>query len=76
LALTSPTSGGRSIGIVRLRTKATEFGFSLVAKQQYHVEISSRFAALESLDAKMNISRSYETVRENMRTSAKESLGY
>jgi hypothetical protein len=25
LALTSPTSGGRSAGIVRLRTKATEF---------------------------------------------------
>jgi hypothetical protein len=24
LALTSPTSGGRSVGIVRLRTKATE----------------------------------------------------
>jgi hypothetical protein len=29
LALTSPTSGGRSVGIVRLRTTATEF-FSLV----------------------------------------------
>jgi hypothetical protein len=27
LALTSPTSGGRSAGIVRSRTKATEFGF-------------------------------------------------
>jgi hypothetical protein len=27
LALTSPTSGGRSVGIVRLRTKATEFIF-------------------------------------------------
>jgi hypothetical protein len=27
LALTSPTSGGRSVGIVRLRTKATEFSF-------------------------------------------------
>jgi hypothetical protein len=26
-ALTSPTSGGRSVGIVRLRTKATEFSF-------------------------------------------------
>jgi hypothetical protein len=26
LALTSPTSGGRSVGVVRLRTKATEFG--------------------------------------------------
>jgi hypothetical protein len=25
LALTSSTSGGRSVGIVRLRTKATEF---------------------------------------------------
>jgi hypothetical protein len=28
LALTSPTSGGRSVGIVRLLTKATEFSFS------------------------------------------------
>jgi hypothetical protein len=25
LAITSPTSGGRSVGIVRWRTKATEF---------------------------------------------------
>jgi hypothetical protein len=29
LALTSPTGGGRSVGIVRLRTKATEFRFFL-----------------------------------------------
>jgi len=27
LALTSPTGGGRSLGIVRVRTKATEFFF-------------------------------------------------
>jgi hypothetical protein len=27
LALTSPTSCDRSVGIVRLRTKATEFGY-------------------------------------------------
>jgi hypothetical protein len=27
LALTSPAGGGRSVGIVRLRTKAMEFGF-------------------------------------------------
>jgi len=26
--LTSPTGGGRSVGIVRVRTKATEFSFS------------------------------------------------
>ena len=29
LALTSPTGGGRSVGIVRSRTKAIEFSFSL-----------------------------------------------
>jgi hypothetical protein len=29
LALTSPTSGGRSVGIVRLRTTVTEFSFSV-----------------------------------------------
>jgi hypothetical protein len=29
LAITSPTSGSRSVGIVRSRTKATEFSFSL-----------------------------------------------
>ena len=27
LALTSPTGSGRSVGIVRARTKATEFSF-------------------------------------------------
>ena len=30
LALTSPTGGGRSVGMVRSRTKATEFSFSFV----------------------------------------------
>jgi hypothetical protein len=28
LALTLPTSGGRTVGIVRLRTTATEFSFN------------------------------------------------
>jgi len=32
LALTSPTGGGRSVGIVRLRTKATEFSFFFSTK--------------------------------------------
>ena len=36
LALTSPTGGGRSVGIVRVRTKATEFSFSTV-RIQLHV---------------------------------------
>jgi len=31
LALTSPTGGGRSVGIVRVRTKATEFSLVLAS---------------------------------------------
>jgi hypothetical protein len=34
LALTSPTGGGRSVGLVRSRNKATEFSFSLVYSGQ------------------------------------------
>jgi len=35
LALTSPTGGGRSVGIVRSRTKATEF--SLVYNSNIYI---------------------------------------
>ena len=35
LALTSPTGGGRSVGIVRSRTKATEFSLVLVAESKW-----------------------------------------
>ena len=35
LALTSPTGGGRSVGIVRSRTKATEFSL-VVFRQAQH----------------------------------------
>ena len=34
LALTSPTRGGRFVGIVRSRTKATEFSLVLVTGQE------------------------------------------
>jgi hypothetical protein len=37
LALTSPTSGGRSVGIVRLRTEATEV-FVIIVRVLYSVE--------------------------------------
>ena len=37
LALTSPTGGGRSVGIVRSRTKATEF--SLVFSWKNHLDL-------------------------------------
>ena len=51
LALTSPTGGGRSVGIVRVRTKATEFfivrvgmcicaSFSLLVRPYYIVQLN------------------------------------
>jgi len=40
LALTSPTGGGRSVGIVRVRTKATEFSLSLVRRIPNHCGMS------------------------------------
>jgi hypothetical protein len=45
-------------------------------KEQYPVQISNRFAALENLDTEVNINTVWETIRENIKISAKESLGY
>jgi len=36
LALTSPTGGGRSVGIVRVRTKATEEEYQKAALRHRH----------------------------------------
>jgi hypothetical protein len=38
--------------------------------------VSNRFAALEELDAEVEINSAWETIRENITISAKESLGY
>jgi hypothetical protein len=45
-------------------------------KEQYHVEVSNRFAALEHLDAEVEINSGWEIIRETIKISAKESLGY
>jgi hypothetical protein len=45
-------------------------------KEQYRVEISNRFAALENLDTEVDINRAWETIRQNINISSKESLGY
>jgi hypothetical protein len=45
-------------------------------KEKYQVEISNRFAALESLDESFNINNAWENIRENIKTSAEENLGY
>jgi hypothetical protein len=36
-------------------------------KEQYHVEISNRFAALENLDAEVDITRAWETITNNIK---------
>jgi hypothetical protein len=41
-------------------------------KEQYRVEISNRFAALENLDTEVNINRAWESIRETVKFSAKE----
>jgi hypothetical protein len=45
-------------------------------KEQYQVQISNRFAALENLDDDVHINRARETIRKNIKISAKEGLGY
>jgi hypothetical protein len=36
-------------------------------KEQYSVEISNRFAALENLDTEVDVNKAWETIRENVR---------
>jgi hypothetical protein len=45
-------------------------------KEQFRVEVSNRFAALEDLNAELEINSVWETIRENIKISAEESLGY
>jgi hypothetical protein len=45
-------------------------------KEQFRVEVSNRFAALENLDTEVEINSAWETIRENIQISAQESLGY
>jgi hypothetical protein len=45
-------------------------------KEQYRAEISKRFAALENLDTEVDIIKAWETIREKIKSSAKENLGY
>jgi len=42
-------------------------------REHYQIEITNRFAALENLNEDIN--RTWENIKENIQTSAKESLG-
>jgi hypothetical protein len=44
--------------------------------KKYHAETSNMLAALEDLDAEVEKNNVQENIRENIKISAKESLGY
>jgi len=46
----------------------------LDVRKQYQIEISNRFAAMENLSDGDDIRRAWENIKENIKTSAKESL--
>ena len=47
----------------------------LGVKEKYQIEIRNRFAALENLNGDENVNRTWENIKENIKTSAKESIG-
>ena len=47
----------------------------LEVRKQYQIDITNRFAALENLNDDEDVNRTWENIKENIKTSAKESLG-
>jgi len=47
----------------------------LEVTKQFQIEITNRFAALENLRDDKDIDRAWENIKENIKTSTKESLG-
>ena len=43
-------------------------------REEYQIEITNRFAALENLNEDEDVDRTWENIKENIQTSAKESL--
>jgi hypothetical protein len=47
----------------------------LEVRKQYQIEITNRFAALENLSNNEDVNGALQNIKENIKTSAKESLG-
>ena len=47
----------------------------LKVRKQYQIEITNRFAALENLSDDKDINRVWVNIKENIKTSTKESIG-
>jgi hypothetical protein len=55
LALTSPTGGGRSVGIVRSRTKAMEFSFTSDASPARAAVMANHVLPSETQDGELKV---------------------
>ena len=44
-------------------------------REHYQIEITNRFAALENVNEEEDVNRTWEHIKENIQTSAKETLG-
>jgi hypothetical protein len=49
---------------------------NIEVKEKYQVEISNRFADLESVEESSDMNNAWESIRENIKTSDKDNLGY
>jgi hypothetical protein len=49
---------------------------NIKSKENYHTEVSNKFAALGNLVVDVEINSARETIRENTKIVSKESLGY
>ena len=47
----------------------------LEVRKQYQIEMTNRFAALENVSEDEDINRAWESIKENIKTSATKSLG-
>ena len=47
----------------------------LLVRKQYQIEITNSFSALENLSEDEDLNRGWESIKENIKTSATESLG-
>ena len=47
----------------------------LEVRKQYQIEITNRFAPLENLNDDEDVNRTWENIKENIQTSATDSLG-
>ena len=48
---------------------------NLRVRKQYQIQFTNRFAALENVSEDEDINRVWESIKENIKTSATESLG-